>query len=805
MKKVFTVFFIAIAACFLPVVLAAQSKLTLPIDTSVISKKLPGDLLKDSTRFKQPVNKLKTAARDKSAAFAKELSKLKKGGVSADLILENKNQYNPLPVIGAPIARNGLVTQLNVIGTLQVFGVPININYSTNRAASLGQQGFNNNLFKFDFDPKQLKGMFQNDLEQYYDLRRRVFSGMDLTQYTRQMLTEQLKTQVIQQKDVLTGYAKENKLNAYLNDPQKLSQLLRLDEQQIRQKLMAEVGSADSSGKITSQVSILEAGAGTRKDSLSAKITQQTGSLTALLNKTTPGDSIRMRSRAKIDSISRLVSSVRAQLQKKGYDVNKMLDVQQYLDGAAGQGPSEAVSAFMKNRAQSGIQSFFTHIREFKLGSFGENIPGNSKGKDAFVSGSHVTFITNHYPITLGYGATSDLGTFKDAGFQQSVFTAPKSLSYISTEFKRGVFGHVKISVIGSVNRQVDNIAYTTPTLSSNNVAITVNRTLNLGKLGKASLDLSKSTTIYNNNYRFNAEDILDKKAGLNDKFALGFSEAFAFGINHNIELEKSGFSENVYFQYSGMGYQNPGDNGYGGAKRKLGGNLKKYFYHNKLIVNLRTGLTNMPVSYTSNDQWKTFQVQLDTRYAINRKFNVSLKYNTNGTDKQVNNQVTPVYSFQKMQFDGNASLKLGRYLSVSHFTAGVQKFSNSYASSSAGNLLMLNYIQSITLQKNTLSASVFYNKELSGYQLIGNMFNSDLSYQYSLFNKINLSTAATYLSNGSIARQCGVRQGIQLYAGSHFDIDSYIDLRKNLITPLYADLYANCRAELSLRYHLKN
>jgi hypothetical protein len=73
------------------------------------------------------------------------------------------------------------------------------------------------------------------------------------------------------------------------------------------------------------------------------------------------------------------------------------------------------------------------------------------------------------------------------------------------------------------------------------------------------------------------------------------------------------------------------------------------------------------------------------------------------------------------------------------------------------------------------------------------------------LFGKLSLASAITYLDNDKLANQVGVRQGIQLFSLSNFEVDSYVDVRKNLIKPVYPDLYASYRAELSLKYHLKN
>ena len=244
MKNCFTLLFIAGVLCLKPDGLFAQLKILNAADTGAVKTLLSAPVVrgknllnavKDTGRLKQQVGSLKSAAKSKVDAFTKELSVLKKKkDFSINLSLENKNQYNPLPTLnplltqtGIPTqsgmaARSGIVSEFNTTGVILLYGVPININYTTSRVPIYGQPGFKNDLFKFDFDPKQFSGMFQNDLEQYYNLRRQVFEGMDLTQYTRKMLATQFEAQWNQQKEALKGYAEEKKLNAFINDTQKL-------------------------------------------------------------------------------------------------------------------------------------------------------------------------------------------------------------------------------------------------------------------------------------------------------------------------------------------------------------------------------------------------------------------------------------------------------------------------------------------------------------------------------------------------------------------------------------------------------
>jgi hypothetical protein len=295
---------------------------------------------------------------------------------------------------------------------------------------------------------------------------------------------------------------------------------------------------------------------------------------------------------------------------------------------------------------------------------------------------------------------------------------------------------------------------------------------------------------------------MLDKSA-LSNYFSDELFETMAMGLNHDMESKRMNMSSNLYFNYAGVGFQNPGAAGGSNMKMRMGGNLKKKFYNNRLAMSLRTDLRNTPVSFSSNAHWQNLQVQFDSRFRISKKSNFTLKYMENGMNKmgEVN---TPVYSSRKLQFGGNANYKIAGKYSFSNITLAQQQVFNHQLSSSNSNFITLNYLQSLVLKNASVSASVFYNKETSAVKLIGDMFNGDFSCQYSLL-KMNITSSVTFLDNKDVVRQVGIKQNLQLLAGKHFDISAYADLRKNLIQPLYPDLYAAGRGELSIKYYLKN
>jgi hypothetical protein len=887
-------------------------------------------------KFNKMAGNIKSNLAAKQKSITDKLNLPANSPVKINLTVEDAERYQPLSLIIPTAATPKYLNVFSVHGNLMAWGVPLNLDFSTDRSSYLLPGGANNRLFKFDFDPRQFGNLATSDLDSYKSLKNSAFGGLNFTDYAKSIISQRLMAQKLAiQQSAMGGAGQNPVITKYLNDPQALGQLLTMSDEQIRQKLKSEATAKATQEGYSKDQQISKArqapyNAAAKKindeqevlknllhnQALAAYLHQPqsvpelryldeiqieqklikagdipanaaenfskeinvffnfmnfdlAGLLNRLVNKrniteqkvmarlakqvmlsTRQGDQPELDKAIKeqqaalshellalnmangitdqsgqssrrmlymnaetqvatdnqINTFASTITDIKDQLHKKGYDADKMLLVQKYLGNGGNQSEiSEVTNNLLTKKPAKGMQSVFSRLDAFKIGSFGNNAPGGVQNQDVFMNGAHVTLKSGTIPVTFGYGSVNDINSSKDANYQSSVYNQPRSLTYISADLKRGPGGNIKISVISSLNREVSNSLYAIPTVSANNVAVTVSKSLNMGNFGSSVLDVSKSTTVYSNKFQPGSEAILDQKGGLKSTSGNDLFQALSVGFTHHLDIQELNASDNLYFNYAGMGYQNPANNGYGGAQMKFGGSIKKYFYNNKLTVNLRSDLSNIPISYTSSDRWKTYLFQLDTRYVFGKHLNIALKYTANGTDKKVDGISSPVYNFQKIQFDGNSTYKIGHYYSISHFSLGEQAISNSYMAEGAANLLLLSYTQSVVIKQNSVTANIFYNKELSAYKLIGDLLNSDVAYQYMLLKTLSMSSGVTYLSNTGIARQAGVRQGVTFFINTHFNMESYIDLRKNMITPLYPDLYASCRAEFSLKYHFSN
>ena len=688
---------------------------------------------------------------------------------SANLSLENDLQYNPIRLIP-----NGSKFQdvAGVRGNIMVMGVPLTLSISNNQAAFNGQSPFGGSLYKFGFNPAMFSGMLHNELQQYTELKNSAFHGFNFTDYVKQTITEQVHSLQTE-----SGGLKSSNFSHLLQNPEQLQQMMVLSNSELKARLHAMA---------------------VEQNKAPADSTHKLSSLT---------DAEKQANLKKADSLAQVMITIKKQLKAQGLDPAKLILDENYLSGKTSPGfnSSEAASGLFEKKPSNSLQSMFGGIKGLHVGSFGTTLPGATEdGQSKLVNGADLTVKMGFYPLTFGFGTLNDMNSMKDAGFQSSVYLFPKDITYIGAQMPRSVFGNVNVSVVSASSGQLNNVQYNSPVLPGNAVAFTVTKALNVDNIGHFTFDASKSSTLFANDFAPGSEAVLLRKAGASYDLTNSLFQSLSLGVRHRFDIPALGASDNVYFTYAGLGYQNPANNGYSGATMKMGGDLKKSFYKNDLVFDLRGDYSSTPLSYTSNDKFKNYQMELDSKYKVNNRCNLDFKYSANGTSQVEEGAANSVYASQKLQVGLTDSYKIGPYVSTTRASIADQSFNNSYMSSTGSNLLNLTYVQTLAFKTSALTGTLFYNKEMTSSQLLGNMLTTDIIYQYQLWKFFQLSSGATYLSNATYAKQVGVKQGLQLVASKHYDITASVDLMKNLMTPQYADLYPSCRGELTLKYYLK-
>ncbi|WP_207428879.1 hypothetical protein [Pedobacter sp. SYSU D00535] len=789
------------------------------VDSAV--KKLSGRLGKrfetrtDTTGVKkvsniEVSNRMERLSRDSKSQF--EGVSIKKEDPPFKLTFGNDFMYmQETPLKGTP----GFADIFSVATEVQVGKIPLKFDFAKSYNSDTGFDPLQSNLFKLNFDRQKFSGLFKGDLQRFLEFKKNYLSGMEFPQFARKSIRDKLRGV-----QGASDYTKYSTLNSFLDDPRNTIELFSMDEIALRKQLRAlmQQKQEEIQTKAKEGLNPYEGSLINRTDSLKKK----TGNAIRSGKMTTDSIFFAQAEQKKItqgvDSIISVVNSLKKQLRENGLSAQNLEVLQYYLSGKDKLDDIDlSIMAEMeKQQKTSKLQYMLGKVQSFQTGSFAAKIPGSSLNRDMFIQGADLTINTRRGPVQVGWGSQRDVGLPKDNGFENSTYSFPRNISYLSVATHSSTFGSGRLSWVGVFNKTDDNSVSPVNALSRTTMAFTISQSLKMNTLGNLTFDISKSASQYNNTISAYHENLFLDKSALGNYFTDELFETLSLGVNHSLELKKAAFSNNFYFNYSGLGYQNPGAAGVSNMRMRLGTNLKKRFFSNKFSLGVRADLKNTPVSYSSNSQWKNFQVQIDGRYSISRQYNISLKYMENGMNK-ISDMRTPVYSSRKFQFSGNGRYRIGSYYSFSNLNIAKQLFDNKFnlsdvagtaiisGTAANSNFLTLNYTHTVVMNQFTISGSLFGNKELSGDMLMGDMINSEAGCQYPLFKKLNLSSSMTYLDNKGVARQWGVKQNIHWLAGKHFDISAYLDLRRNLIEPIYKSLYTTGRGELSVRYYLTN
>lgn len=657
-----------------------------------------------------------------------------------------------------------ILNQAGVKAGIEIAGFPVSLEYSNNYYRT-GNLRYRDNLFRVNFDKEMFSGISADRLPS--NSLKGTFKVPDISSEIKKSVAETLGS-LYRNRNISQFSA----IMEYINDPANALELLDMDEVALRKLLQS---------KLTKSAVLKDTG------------------------KTLKSKAVTETSRRRIDTIVHTVSVLKKELKKASWTIQKIRSVEKYL---ANEDMNFSDLSMLGELIEGNVKSrysnpFLSKIKTLKLGSFGNKISSSMADQDILMRGGHISVNTRRGPVVLGYGTNEDAGLVKDAGMQSSVYSSPQKLAYLSIGTNNSAYLKGKFTWINSVSAGQLNERFNVSSLPRNTVGLTISQSVNLNKMGKLNVDLSKSANVYRNALEPGAERILEHRNFFNDYLFESSFQTLAVGISHQGEIAPWNLSNNFYMNYSGLGYQNPVVTGISPVRFKFGGNLKKRFFNNKISLHLRTDLRNTPMNSNTDDKWKNYQFQLDSRFRINRKFNFSLKYSENGMAKQLSGVNTTIYSSTKFQVSGNANYKLWKHPNSSNLNIAYQNLSNSQLLTMPGNFMNVNYSHSMIMGQSSLSANVFYNKEMSAYELIGDLINGEISYQYPFLDDLNLSTAINYLENDQISKQYGVRQSLQVLSAKNFDFNASADIRKNLITPIYPELYPACQVELSLKYYL--
>jgi hypothetical protein len=330
--------------------------------------------------------------------------------------------------------------------------------------------------------------------------------------------------------------------------------------------------------------------------------------------------------------------------------------------------------------------------------------------------------------------------------------------------------------------------------------SVSINQSFDLGRYGKITGDVSKSSGQYNRSTNSLDAQVLQQKSAVN--YVLNnFWETVAFSVKHEFDSRELNIAGNIYFRYAGGGYQSPLSSSVANGRRQVGGSAKKAFFENRLQIQARADYRVMPYLNNMSNSLRSTDLFFQTRYKVKKRLSTGLQYSSTLMN-QVNSGIkSGIYSIKRFISETNYSYKVGYKHANLYVNIGGQIVSNPEFTLGSGSSIVTTVNHTLILNNSSVNINLFINKEVSGNSILGNLLTGESSYQYSLSKKIQSSSSAVFLNNGTVAKQIGLRQGFQTELSRGFAISGFFDIRHELIDNKLPGLYSKYRGEVSLSY----
>jgi hypothetical protein len=167
--------------------------------------------------------------RVKQSDIAKLLKKdtLKKGSKIQfnDVSVENATQYIKTQ---NPANGKNLLNNVTFYGQLKIYNIPVDLSLANTYTAMRDFRFDQGNLFKFNLPKPSFNQFFKGDIDKYRNLRKNVLSGQTAESFLRKKIQDKIAKNL--------NLSASPKLQAYLNNPENLRSMLKMDELELEGK-----------------------------------------------------------------------------------------------------------------------------------------------------------------------------------------------------------------------------------------------------------------------------------------------------------------------------------------------------------------------------------------------------------------------------------------------------------------------------------------------------------------------------------------------------------------------------------------
>lgn len=639
---------------------------------------------------------------------------------------------------------SGWWSVLNVQDQLTLGSIPVNLQYSNVSGYSRFEPALKaDNLVKFNFDKEAYVQKINAHLQKNYDLKKYFLDDIDFRSQLGSFIEHSVK-RFETVGDSLYGLVKPE-------------QLMYMDSIQLRNLVFNRSAMADS-----------------LKHLPDSSLERYYGQLLQL--KKGIGEGLQM------DQMLRSQHIVRNNLQ---YWINDPASAKQLAGDLV---------------PMSGLQRLFMKIKELNAGQIAANA---SKGtvSDLFMSGVSGSLLSNNKFLMTAIGQSREM-TPRDIGLNASLDAPARNLQFLRLGQGDIGNGHTHISALNANAKNSPSRAPNVMALAQNTFVGGFSKGFDLGAYGRIDAEFSKSSNTVGSS-GLGQEHANVSKAAI-AYFFDDFIETASAGLNYTGGVDKWRTAHTVYINYSGMGYNNPGNPYARRGTFQYGLQLKKNWPKNKASLHFRSDVKNMSRSVITGSQWKNYTFSLDGRYRLSRKLSITGRLHQSQMNSVRDAHTDAVFLNRKISLSSQLNTRLWQLPYSGHTMIGLQQMNYEAARQPVRSLFINTQMShQVAVGSNMISANIFYNRDLKNEAIYNNLLNLDAGYHYSLLKIFRCGSSLTFLDNREVVRQVGLRQQVGAQLLRRLNLDVSIDARKDLITSAQNYLYGNFRTEISFHYQL--
>lgn len=437
------------------------------------------------------------------------------------------------------------------------------------------------------------------------------------------------------------------------------------------------------------------------------------------------------------------------------------------------------------NFNMTGLQRLFCNVTTLDLGQNALQSTNSFSFQNIINTGVNTQLQTSKVSGGLTYGKNNTVNNWLHSGLTSA--TTNEYTNATGVNLGMGAAGTVGSSVmLNSFNFKntpgtVDNVSQIQSSymamLPHKDLVITVHSGFTLGSKHKIEFDVSKSLGSYTN-----ASDSSGsaKQSTLGNLFGAGGKSNFGGLVNYTGEIFNSDVT--AFVKKVGLGYSNPGNTLLRSGETQVGIGFAKQLLKRKLTIKYAGDYRNQIFDVNKTYSYSSLNNKLQVGYKITKSDKISFTYQRSDYQSNLAAQATTFGNNSRVQLDASYKFKWKKktIMNTSILSRQIMNIPTITGQNFANNSLMFTQVSSVVLNKNLLSVSIIGNKsDNQDYYFNTSMFSSEVSYSYTVADKIRLGNSVGYYSNTGWNKQLGINQQISATLLKNMNFDFQIGYKK--------------------------